>query len=291
MKRTRSFGPALLAGVLLFPACAHYSQEDGERLSNEVFALQTQLNALQRTVGRLEASEKRFQGSADQLHKDLSQVNKLFRRNGADFMEEIERMRGEFARLKGGVETFRERMSALEASSSKVQEELDLRFQNLQEQAKIASAQSEAAKQRAIRETARRERLLAKPDTFFKEVQKGIKNRSPTKARKLLRQFMIRAKEESRLRKHRGRAQFLIGETFFAEKKFQKAAAEYNAVRKNYPQSRWVPFALYKLGFCFEKLKLPDDARLFYKTVVDKYGRSGAARDARRRLQSLKSSK
>ena len=46
--------------------------------------------------------------------------------------------------------------------------------------------------------------------------------------------------------------------------------------------------ALYKLGQCFEKLKLPDDAKLFYKEVREKYPKSSVAKDAKARLDALK---
>jgi TolA-binding protein len=49
-----------------------------------------------------------------------------------------------------------------------------------------------------------------------------------------------------------------------------------------------VPEALFKMGQCFESLSLPDDAKLFYKTVVEKHAKSDAAKKARERLAALK---
>ena len=42
------------------------------------------------------------------------------------------------------------------------------------------------------------------------------------------------------------------------------------------------------LGMVFEKLKLPNDARLFYETLREKFPKSPLARDAKARLDKLK---
>ena len=104
----------------------------------------------------------------------------------------------------------------------------------------------------------------------------------------MLREVMLRHGKKRSFNRQAAEAQYLIGETFFAEDNFQQAAAEYNAVRKKYPRSRWVPDALYGLGRCFENLKLPKDAQLFYETIMKKHARSSAAKKARKRLGVLR---
>ena len=79
----------------------------------------------------------------------------------------------------------------------------------------------------------------------------------------------------------------MIGETYFAEGNFQQAAALYNGVRKDHPRSRWLPESLFKLGMCFEKLGLKDDAKLFYQEVRKKHRRHAVAKKAKARLQAL----
>ena len=71
-------------------------------------------------------------------------------------------------------------------------------------------------------------------------------------------------------------------------RKLAQAAAEFNKVRKTYPNSTLTPEAFFKLGVCFENLKLPNDAKLFYNTVVKKYPKSKSADKAKKRLAALK---
>lgn len=285
---SRRLAVVVLLG-LTAPACAYYPREDGERLSNEVYALQTQVTAMQQALSELEKSEKRLVAQLAQLAKEVGQLNKERRRNDADFGIQVDQVLETVARLKGQVESYSERVSQLEANTSKTQEELDLRFQNLSEKAKIDAAQSEAEREKAIEDAKKRERLLGKPRELLPEVRKLTVNGKPLEARKLLREFMIRAKEERSFRRYRPEAQYRIAETFFAEGNWQQAAAEYNIVRKKYPRDKkWIPEALYKLGRCFEKLELKEDAKLFYQTVTSKHRRSDAAKRAKKRLKALR---
>lgn len=272
-----------LAGALFsaLTACSYYSKEDGERLKNETYALMTQVNAMQQAQTRLTES-------LDKMGKDVETLNKASRRNDADFGVQLDEAQQQVGRLRGLVESFQERLSTIESSTKKVQEELDLRFQKLQEQSQVEQLKSQTERQKAIEDAKQRDRLVADPTSMFSEVEKLIANGHPADARKILREFAIRAKSDKSLEKRLPDALYWVGETFFAEGNYQQAAAEYNGVRKNHPKSPKVPDALYRLGMCFEKLNLKDDAKLFYRTVIEKYGRSGVGKDAKARLDALK---
>lgn len=287
MRLDRSCIVGVLASLLLGSGCAYYSQEDGQRLANEVYALQTQMTALQQALVALQDNEKDQKEQLGRINKELAELSKIARRNDADITVQIDDMLETVARMKGRVEAYDERMSNLEASTSKVQEELDLRFQGLAEKQKIDAAKSEEEKQRAIEDAKKRERLIADPSAVFVEADKLISGGKPAEARKLVRELQVAKKDDSSFSKYGAHAQFLLGETYFAEGNFQQAAAEYNAVRKNFARSKWMPDALYKLGLCFEKLGMKGDAKLFYETVQKKYRKHAVAKDAAQRLKAL----
>jgi TolA-binding protein len=83
------------------------------------------------------------------------------------------------------------------------------------------------------------------------------------------------------------RAQFQIGECYFAMKKFAPAARELLKVDIVYGFDKWSASALYEAGRAFEQLGRLDQAREQYKTCVDKYKDQGPARLAARRLKAL----
>jgi TolA-binding protein len=265
-------------------SCAYYSQEDGERLNNEVYALQTQVTALQQAMSQLQELEKDQTKKLASMTEEMADLSKVARRNDADLGVQLEEMLQEVARMKGHVETFSERVSDIEAAVAKVSGDLDVRFQ----QQAANQAKTEEEKKRAVEEAQKKERLFNDPQALFNEVERMISRNESGKARNWLREFSLRAEEDKRLKKSLDGAAFWIAESYLSEANWQQAAAEFNKVRKAYPSSSLVPEAFFKLGVCFENLKLPNDAKLFYTTVVKKHPKSKAADKAKKRLKDLK---
>ena len=257
-------------------------------MQDEVYALQTQVTAMQQALAELQAVEQKQSKRLGEMAQDVGSLSKSARRNDADLGVQLDEMMETVARMRGRVETFSERLTTLEAGSSKLNEEIELRFQNIDEQQRIEQARSKEEKQRAIEGARRRERLLSNPKAVFAEARKLTGSDRPVAARKLLREVTLQHGKKRSFRTQAAEAQFLIGETFYAEENYQQAAAEYNAVRKKHPRSKWVADALYGLGLCFEKLNLPKDAKLFYETVVKKHRRSTVAQKAKKRLAVLR---
>jgi cellulose synthase operon protein C len=83
------------------------------------------------------------------------------------------------------------------------------------------------------------------------------------------------------------RAQFQIGETYFAEKKFDVAAKELLKVDILYTYPLWSSRALYEAGRCFEQLKQLDQAKTQYSQCVQKFKETDIATLARKRLEAL----
>jgi TolA-binding protein len=83
------------------------------------------------------------------------------------------------------------------------------------------------------------------------------------------------------------RAQFQIGETYFAEKKFDIAAKELLKVDILYTYPDWSARALYEAGRCFEQLKQPERAKTQYSLCVQKYKQTDIASLAAKRLETL----
>ena len=270
--------------ILCLASCAYYSQEDGERLNNEVYALQTQVTALQQAMSQLQEMEKDQTKKLTAMTEEMAELSKVARRNDADLGVQLEEMLQEVGRTKGQVETFVERVSDLEAAVAKLQGDLDVRFG----QQAANQAKTEEEKKRAVEEAQKKERLFADPQALFAEVEKMIAKGESDRARKFLREFSLRADEDKRLKKNLDGAAYWIAESYLAEANWQQAAAEFNRVRKSYPNSSLIPEAIFKLGVCFENLKLPKDAKLFYTTVVQKHPKSKAADKAKKRLKDLK---
>jgi TolA-binding protein len=83
------------------------------------------------------------------------------------------------------------------------------------------------------------------------------------------------------------RAQFQIGECFFAEGRFNRAARELLKVDIVYKYPEWSARALLEAGRAFEQLKQNDEARRQYEACLKKYPKAPAAALAKKRLAAL----
>ncbi len=84
------------------------------------------------------------------------------------------------------------------------------------------------------------------------------------------------------------RAQFMIGECLFAEKKHEEAAVQFLKAAYGYPYEEWAGNAHYEAARCFEILKQPDQARRSYQILAEKLPGHPRAGPAAERLKDLR---
>ena len=81
-------------------------------------------------------------------------------------------------------------------------------------------------------------------------------------------------------------AQYLIGESYFAQKDYNRAILEFNDVLK-YRRGDKVPAALLRQAQAFLEIGDRTDARLILQKLINDYPNSEQAREAKDRLQTL----
>lgn len=81
---------------------------------------------------------------------------------------------------------------------------------------------------------------------------------------------------------------FAKAESFFNQGEFEEAIVQYDKYRKTHPKGKKYPQATFKMGLCFQKLKMDEDAKAFYKELIQRYSKSSFAREARKILKSMK---
>ena len=82
-------------------------------------------------------------------------------------------------------------------------------------------------------------------------------------------------------------AQYWIGETYYLEKRYDKAILEYDKVVINYAKGDKVPGALLKQGFAFLALGDKASAKQLLNQLVGEHPDSDEAKTARSRLLNL----
>lgn len=78
------------------------------------------------------------------------------------------------------------------------------------------------------------------------------------------------------------------GEELFNNKKWKEAIVNYQKYRDNYPKGKLYADATYKIGVCFQELKMKDESRAFFEEVIAKFPGSKEAKKAAFRMKSLK---
>lgn len=83
-------------------------------------------------------------------------------------------------------------------------------------------------------------------------------------------------------------SQYWIGESYYAEQRYEDAASAYESLLDNYPQTDRAPAAMLKLGFSLLELGQKTAGKNGLDSLVNRYPRSNEAGIAKERLNSLK---
>jgi tol-pal system protein YbgF len=83
-------------------------------------------------------------------------------------------------------------------------------------------------------------------------------------------------------------AQFWIGESYMALKRYEQAILAYQEVIKKYPKGNKTPNAMLRQAMAFLEIKDKTSFRLLLKKIVSKYPKSTEARIARKKLKGLR---
>ncbi len=86
----------------------------------------------------------------------------------------------------------------------------------------------------------------------------------------------------------KGRTPYDEAEDLFGAKKWKEAIVSYQKYRDNNPKGKMYADATYKIGMCFQELKMKDEAKAFYSEVISKYPGSKEAKKAAFRSKQLK---
>src|SRR5437016_1855616 len=105
-----------------------------------------------------------------------------------------------------------------------------------------------------------------------------------TKARELFQDFLTRYPKDELA----ANAQYWLGETFYAEKKWNDAIVEFQRVLKEHKGSDKVPDALLKIGMSFQAQGDCQNALLFFDEVAQAHKTAPAAKTAHDRSAECK---
>ena len=218
----------------------------------------------------------------------LVRVEKIIDNQGlTNLMSQLEQLQKENAALRNEVETLRH--EAGQATERQRQQYLDM-DQRLQAIEQRANAQARADASRPVLEGGSlapgqlpvpggNER--ANYQAAFELLKQGRYDQASLAFRQFLAAFPGSNLSDN--------AQYWLAESFYVTQKYQDALPEFETVITKYPQSRKIPDALLKIGYCNDELKHYEAARTALTTVVQNYAETTAARLAGQRLEVMAS--
>ena len=260
MGDTRSLAAALLLAVTT--ACV--SANEGDLMHKDIDALREAQKA-DRDAASAERQRLKDESAArsKDLQDALDALNRAARKSGADLSVDVDKAKDELAAVRGAIEVLQHRLEVSEAAQAEQARKLDPLLAAQEKRAKAQDTAEHPTDKAAIYALA------------LKKLDAG----DPARARDLLSDFLARFKSDPLAPD----AQYWMGETWYAEKKYNDAIVEFQKVLKEYKGSEKVPDALLKIGLSFQSQGDCVKALLFLDEVVQSHKAAPAARVAKER--------
>ena len=251
----------LLLIALCSVACVTTAQE-GEQMRADIAALRTDLK---KEVDATSADRQKDQQRAKALQDALDQLSRAARKSGADLAVDVEKAQNDLSSVRGQIEVLQHRLDALEKTSQENQKALDATTQFMAQRQKEAEHPTDRG-------------------PLYNLARQKLDEGDSAAARQLFGEFLQRYKTDELA----ANAQYWLGETYYAEKRWNDAIVEFQKVLKEYKGSDKVPDALLKIGMSFQAQGDCQNALLFFDEVVQAHKSSPAAKAAHDRSAECK---
>ena len=263
----------ILAGVAFFTAlCLAVPSAWG--VSKEIVQLQTQVQALQDQMARMQQSfDERMGVMKNLVEQDTDTVNKL-----AGALQSLQNtlqkqqadVGGRTDQLSGQIQSLNDSMDELKARLTKLSQQLDTLAQSQQsltQQQQAAQQQSQAPPPDVLYNNALRDYNAGNAQVASQEFNDYIKYYPNTDLA--------------------GNAFFYIAELSYRQGDFQQAVKFYDQVLQNFPSGSKAAAAQLKKGSSLIQLGQTDDGIKELRHVIQRYPRSQEATQARDQLRKL----
>ena len=265
---------ARLLCALLLALCAQacVTSAEGDLMKKDMEALrETQRTDREAATAERQRLKDESAGKARELQEMLDSLNRAARKSGADLSVDLDKARDDIKALRGLLEETQHRLDAIEALQAEHHKKLEGFVSEKDAAARKAFAAEHPTDKAAIYALA------------LKKLDAG----DAARARELLTDFLA---------KHPGdplapNAQYWLGETWYAEKKYNDAIVEFQKVLKDHKGSEKVPDALLKIGLSFQSQGDCEKALLFLDEVSQAHKGTAAAKVAKEHAADCKKKK
>lgn len=210
----------------------------------------------------------------DELKTSVEEIRLSFANN----LQTIEELKAENERLKGEIEK-------LDFLIKQREESIDVRLLSLESRLNSMSKEpkkSEAEKGPAAETTPAPSKDLASidVDSRYKTARKLHEEQKYDEAEKYYRSII-----GSPSKWYEERSMYYLGIMYHDKKEHERSVVTLQDFVDKYPSSRNLPSAIYIQGESLSALDKPEEAKLFFEDLVNRFPSSKEARDAKKRLK------
>ncbi len=278
----RPFVYALTLCGVLFSATAQ-AQSRGSLISR-LDALEAQLQQLQTGAETTRTASPGMSSPAGRYEVSLSEIQ-----------EELRHLRGE-------IEEVRFEQSQLQASMTRLQQDMDLRMSQLERTPPSPNAMMDVPVINQTEDAASTDSavMTAQAGERSDDVQKSASERSPnahyqeafdtlnngnyTAAETLFREFIQENPDHNLI----GNAHYWLGETYYVQEQFAEAAEQFRTGFQVLPEGPKAPDNLLRLGMTLSVLERKEEACIIFKQLLEKYASRSKAVERKANNESAK---
>lgn len=266
-----------VALCLTLTGCMTPAEE--RQLKDDIFTLQTRLMAME---GQVNNQGKEF--SAQSGRTEASMATRLDK-----LAIEIQRVKGDIDALRVGLTTGQlpgtdgmqetaaqknmadifSRIDAIEENQNKIVAAIDKAIETKKPEKKSTNSNSEK------KESA--ERLKS-----FKDLKSAFEGKNY----KLISEYGDKLVDSFKQKKTKQEALYMLAESHYKSGKIRDAALRYNDYLESKPTEN-VSFSLLRMGDSFKQLGDAETAKIYYQELIQKYGKSEEAKQAKEKLSKL----
>jgi tol-pal system protein YbgF len=239
--------------LALCAACVTTKQE-GDEMRKRIDALEKDAKAAAADRQKLQAEQV---AKLKELQDAMDALNRAARKSGADLAVDLEKAQNELAQNRGTLEVLQHRLDQMDQANTERDRRID------------ENSRFVATKQKELEHPTDKAGLYA-------AARKKLDAGDTGTARQFLTEFLSKYPKDELA----GNAQYWLGETYYAEKRWNEAIVEFQKVLKDHRGSDKTPDALLKIGMAFQNQKDCKNALLFFDEVQQAYKSSPAAKTA-----------
>ena len=170
-------------------------------------------------------------------------------------------------------------LAELRGKNSELIQKIEQLTQRLNE---IANRTNEAAKLKP--KTEQTEATTEAAETKLYQTALDLLVKAPNKSQQKLQEYLKKYPKGM----YRAKARYWLGESYFAQQKYQAAIEEWQFFVRQFPRNNLIPEVLLKLAVIQLKLKHPTQAKNLLTRLIKEYPKTKAAQLARTQLEQLK---